>query len=96
MENIEHVRAEYEKLIKPVPNNKKNDADWLRNQIDEYMEKGLEIVKQEVVEINDKSIVPADIQELGESIAKLGNFGKFYSENWEMSVDKDGVSFKQL
>lgn len=42
MPTLEHLQAEYAKLIGKLPNNKKNDVEWISNKLAEY-ESGKEV-----------------------------------------------------
>ena len=76
---LENARKQYEELFeKPVPNNKKNDVNWIINQVDTKL-------GGTITETPKKKKIPEDIEKLGEELAKQPN-GHYYSGDWEFVV----------
>ena len=75
---MEKIRAEFEKVFgKPVPNNKKNDENWIHAKIN-----GEEKPKNENI--------PKELLELKETLKKEPK-GVFYSGEWAISTITDKI-----
>lgn len=102
---MEKIREKYEAAFgKKVPNNKKNDKDWIISKVDEFLENGdkeacvpCQAAKKKACKPckKAKTDIPQDVQELADKLEKEAGIGSYYSGEWKFEVKRDGVSIKK-
>lgn len=95
---MDKVRAQYEKFFgKKVPNNKKNDKDWIMKKVDDFLEGGTVLdvevpVKTEPIKApkKKKEDIPEDVLALAKTLENE-KIGKYYSGRWIFEVTRQGM-----
>ena len=89
---LEAARKEYEdKFGNNVPNNKKNDIEWIEAKNAEVTEDNGD--SGENPPTHEVKEAPEEFKELGEKLKKQGKLGNFYSGKWKMNIVKDGITY---
>lgn len=89
---MDKIRKKYEETFgKPVPNNKKNDKDWMIKKVDEFFKDGEAPVKTEPIKASKKKEdIPEDVLALAKTLENE-KIGKYYSGRWIFEVTRQGM-----